>query len=353
MPLSQKFYINNREILGKKLGPESVSIIYSGRAVKQSLDADYPFYTDNNFYYLTGIEEPNVTLVAVKDANAEVKWILFIDEGDALKEKWVGAKISMDEASLISGITDVRYYSELEACLLSVRGYNALYFDFTTPKHQSFSTSAPELKMMIAEMEIKNLQPFLTEMRLIKTDEEVSVLREAIEITHQGINAILENIKPGMKEYEMQALFEYTIKRLGAQGVSFETIAASGKNATILHYIKNRETLMDNELVLFDLGARLKGYCGDISRTIPISGKYTDEQRKIYNIVLTSQKELIKMYKPSAKMKDIQQMTKELFLDKCSDHGIAPENNDISMFYYHGVGHSLGLDTHDTNDKRD
>ena len=337
MPLSQNFYRQTRRELGEKLEMESLAIIYSGRAVQQSLDADYPFYTDNNFYYLTGIEEPNVTLLMEKDANGEVTERLFIDEPDPFKEKWVGAKISIEEAQALSGIEEVRYNSDLEPCVLQETRFDNLYFDFTMPRHQSFATSDPQVKLLFADMEIQNLQPYLT----------------AIEITAKGIDAILENLKPDMKEYQIQAVFEYTINMLGAQGVSFQTIAASGKSATVLHYIKNQATMKGSDMVLLDLGARYKGYCGDISRTFPVSGKYTDEQAMVYSMVLEAQRELIQMYQPGAKMLDIQQATKDIFLEKCLKNNIVPKDKDINEFYYHGIGHSLGLDTHDTNDKRE
>ena len=337
MPLSQNFYRQTRRELGEKLEPESLAIIYSGRAVQQSLDADYPFYTDNNFYYLTGIEEPDVTLLMKKDAGGEVSECLFIDEPDPFKEKWVGAKISIEEAQALSGIKDVRYNTELESFILQETRFDNLYFDFTMPKHQSFATSDPQVKLLFADMELQNLQPYLTAMRLIKKPEEVQALRDAIEITAKGI----------------QAVFEYTINMLGAQGVSFQTIAASGKSATVLHYIKNQATMKGSDMVLLDLGARYKGYCGDISRTFPVSGTYTDEQATVYNMVLEAQRELIQMYQPGAKMLDIQQATKDIFLEKCLKNNIMPKNKDINEFYYHGIGHSLGLDTHDTNDKRE
>lgn len=354
MPLSQNFYKMNRKELGERLEPESLAIVYSGRAVQRSLDADYPFFTNNNFYYLTGIEEPNVTLLMEKDKSGAVQCNLFIDEPDLLKEKWVGKKISREEAKTISGISDIRYNSELEPYILKKPSIRNLYFDFETPKHQSFATKDPQIKLLFADMEVKNIQGDLTAMRLIKKDEEIQVLRQAIDITAKGIRAILENLKPGMMEYQAQTIFESTIKTLGAQSVSFETIAASGKNATVLHYIKNQEVLKANEMVLFDLGARYNGYCGDISRTFPISARYDKTScREIYSIVLEAQKELIQMYKPGTKMADIQQATKDIFLDKCLSKNIVPKNKDINEFYYHGIGHSLGLDTHDTNDKRD
>lgn len=355
MPLSQSFYIGNRKKMGASLPNDSMAIIYSGREIQQSLDANYPFYTDNNFYYLTGIEDPEVTLIMIKDQNGEVSEQLFIDEPDPFKEKWVGAKILPETAQQISGIESIRYTRELEAFILKMKAssIHTLCFDFTMPPHQSFATSDPEIKAYFESMEIFDLQPVLTKQRLIKQDEEIETLRQAIEITHRGITAIMNGVRPGMKEYQVQALFEYTINDLGAQGVSFQSIVASGKNATILHYIKNRNTVEDQTMILLDLGARLNGYCGDISRTIPANGRYTDEQAMVYSMVLETQKELIEMYRPGVKMVDIQARTKELFLEKCIENHVAPKDHQIDEYYYHNIGHSLGLDTHDTKDKRE
>ena len=353
MPLSQNFYKNNRKELAEKIEADSLVILYSGRALQQSLDADYPFYTDNNFYYLTGIEDPNVTLLMAKDTNGEVSECLFIDEPDPLKEKWVGAKIAPQAAQEISGIEEIFFNKVLDDAIRSKKGLSNLYFDFTAPRHQSFATKDDAVKLMFADMTVNNLQPILTAMRLIKKEEEIEALKHAIAITDKGIRLILENLKPGMREYQVQALFEYAIMDAGAQGVSFQTIAAAGPRATVLHYIKNQEVIGENEMILLDLGARYNGYCGDISRTFPASGKYTDKQATVYSIVLETQKKLIDMYRPGKKMVDIQNATKEMFLEACLKHHIVPKNNDINEFYYHGIGHSLGLDTHDTNDKRD
>lgn len=353
MPLSTQFYKENRKTLSKALLPESLAVIYSGRAIQQSLDADYPFYVDNNFYYLTGIEDPDVTLIITKNAMGDVSETLFIDEADPLKEKWVGAKITSDEARRISGVENVCYNSEREAFILKEKNLLNLYFDFTAPKHQSFAVKDDAVKLMFADMNIENLQPVFTEMRLIKKPEEIQALKEAIAITGKGLEAVLENLKPGMKEYQVQALFEYVIMDQGAQGVSFNTIAASGSHATVLHYIKNQAVIGKNDMILLDLGARYKGYCGDITRTYPASGHYTKEQAEVYSLVLETQKKLIQMYRPGARMVDIQQATKDMFLEGCLKAGIVPDNQDITEFYYHGIGHSLGLDTHDTNDKRD
>ena len=353
MSLSQAFYINNREKLGSQLAINSLAIIFSGREIEMTEDANYPFFANNNFYYLTGIREPNVFLVLSKKNDGFISQHLFIEEADPVKEKWVGKKISIDEAQKVSGIEAVYYIKDLPDEVGRLSAIKTLYFDFKCPKHQSFKTEDEGLKRIIKQCELKDLHPILSQMRVIKTPEEVTAIRKAIQVTKAGIAEIKALMKPGMHEYELAAFFEYFVKKEGTDGLAFETIVASGKNATVLHYVSNRCPLKSGDLVLFDLGARVDGYCGDISRTLPVTGEMTSQQEKLVTIVELVQQEMFCAYKPGAVMKELQNQTKELFLEKCCSAGFIPENNDITEFYYHGIGHSLGLDTHDVRPEGD
>ncbi|MBI4856077.1 MAG: aminopeptidase P N-terminal domain-containing protein [Acetobacterium woodii] len=353
MALSQTFYINNREKLGSQLAINSLAIIFSGREIEMTEDANYPFFANNNFYYLTGIREPNVVLVLSKNHQGVISQQLFIEEADPVKEKWVGKKISNDEAKEVSGIEEVYYIKELPKEVERLSSIKTLYFDFKCPKHQSFKTEDGGLKNIIKQCELKDLHPILAKMRVIKTPEEVMAIRKAIQITKAGIAEIKALMKPGMHEYELAAFFEYFVKKEGTDGLAFETIVASGQNATVLHYVSNRCSLKSGDLVLFDLGARVDGYCGDLSRTLPVNGEMTTLQEKLVTIVKSVQQEMFCAYKPGAVMKDLQNQTKELFLEKCCSAGFIPENNDITEFYYHGIGHTLGLDTHDVRPEGD
>nr|WP_320025112.1 aminopeptidase P N-terminal domain-containing protein [uncultured Acetobacterium sp.] len=353
MSLSQAFYINNREKLGNQLAINSLAIIFSGRQIEMTEDANYPFFANNNFYYLTGIREPNVVLVLSKNDEGVVSQQFFIEEADPVKEKWVGKKISIDEAKKVSGIEAVYYIKELPKEAERLPAVKTLYFDFKCPKHQSFKTEDEGLKSIIKQCELKDLHPILANMRLIKTPEEVSAIRKANLVTKTGLEAMKPLIKPGVYEYELAAFFEYFTKKSGTEGLAFETIVASGQNATVLHYVSNQCSLKSGDLVLFDLGARVEGYCGDISRTLPVTGEMTLQQEKLYKIVESVQQEMFLEYKPGVMMKELQNKTKELFLEKCSSAGFIPENNDITEFYYHGIGHSLGLDTHDVRPEGD
>lgn len=353
MALSQGFYINNRRKFGEKLENNSIAIIFSGREIEMTEDTNYPFFANNNFYYLTGIREPDVTLVIKKNDSGDITEKLFIEEANPVKEKWVGKKIGKDRAKKISGIEESYYNKELPKEISQGLPAKLLYFDFKAPKHQSFKTEDENMQKILKKCEIKDLHRIFAMMRLIKTDEEITAIRKANAVTKDGLAEIKSLMKPGMYEYELSAFFEYFVKKEGTEGLAFETIAASGKNATILHYVSNRSQLNSGDLVLLDLGARVNGYCGDISRTLPVNGEMTAQQEKIYSIVESVQKEMFQAYKPGAVLKDLQNLTKDLFLDKCSSAGFIPGNQNITEFYYHGIGHSLGLDTHDIRPEGD
>ncbi|WP_286947527.1 aminopeptidase P N-terminal domain-containing protein [Acetobacterium sp. UBA5834] len=347
MALSQQFYLNNRKKLGDQLENESLAIVFSGREIQMTEDANYPFFANNNFYYLTGIREPELLLLLVKNGQGEVDQFLFVEEADPLKEKWVGKKISKDQAVVTSGIEKVYYFKDLTKMVGRLAMVKTLYFDFKTPKHQSFKTEDADLKSIIKQAELKDLHPIMAGLRVIKTTEEIMAITKANQVTKAGISEIKKLMKPGVFEYELAAFFEYFVKKQGSEGVAFESIVASGKNATVLHYVSNRCALKAGELVLLDLGARVEGYCGDISRTFAVNGEMTADQEKLYKIVDAVQQEMITAYRPGAVLKELQNQTKELFQEKCCRAGFVPENNDITEFYYHGIGHSLGLDTHD------
>ncbi|KNZ42897.1 aminopeptidase P N-terminal domain-containing protein [Acetobacterium bakii] len=353
MALSQAFYINNRIKLGETLDNNSMAIIYSGREIAMSADANYPFFTNNNFYYLTGITEPEVVLVMIKNSQGIITEKLFIEEADLEKEKWVGKKINMAEAMLLSGINEIHYSKKMSKEIGPLEMLETVYFDFKVPQHQSFKTDDEALKVFLRKSELKDLDPIFSKMRIIKTSEEVGMIKKASTITKKAFEEVALALKPGLYEYELAAYFEYLVKKEGADGLAFETIAATGENATILHYVSNQSKTKSGELILFDLGARFNGYCGDISRTLAVDGVMSPTQEKAFNIVAVVQKELIKAYKPGAVMKELQELTKTLFLEKCSESGFLPKDNDISEFYYHGIGHPLGLDTHDLRPEGD
>ncbi|MDD6721522.1 MAG: M24 family metallopeptidase, partial [Clostridiales bacterium] len=176
---------------------------------------------------------------------------------------------------------------------------------------------------------------------------EVALISKAIDITNQGLQRVLKNLKPGTREYQAQADYEYVVHYLGAEGPSFPTIAGSGKNGCMLHYETNREICQDGSLLLLDLGTRWEGYCSDITRTYPVNGKFTDRQRQVYEIVLRANKEVAAQAKPGMTTRELNDICKRVLSEGCMELGLIEKEEDIGRYYMHGVSHHLGIDVHD------
>ena len=313
----------------------SIAIIYAGKEVASSLDDNYPFYANNNYSYLTGIREPEGVLV-IEKADIGTTEVLYIRRPEYDREKWIGRYITTDKAAEISGIKNIRYLDQFTFDSLLASRYT-IYFDQTIPNHQ---------KPAYAD-EYEDLKPTLVRLRLKKEPEEIELMQNAISITARGIDALCDITVPGVKEYELAALFEYIVKDSGADGTAFATIVASGKNAPILHYIENSDTVSEKTMVLFDLGAKYQGYAADISRTLPAGGKFSENGAKLYDAVLSAQEKIMDSYRVGASMKDIQQFSREVLWEEGLKTGLFAEQSSIDDYYYHGIGHSLGMDTHD------
>lgn len=353
--MDNKFFINNRKKLYEKIKDNSIIILFSGTAPYRSADQKYKFTPNRNFYYLTGLDRENFTLIISKKNNQYFEEI-FIEKNDPILEKWIGKKMGVEEVKEKSGIAKVSYidnFNERLNKILLVDYYEYLYLDLEKREYttdtlaisysKSISSNYPYLK-------IENIYYLLSNLRMIKYDDEIENIKKAINYTKEGIKALMENSKPGLYEYQLESYFDFTIKNLGCMEKSFKTIAASGKNATILHYEDNNNVINDNELILFDLGCEYEYYCSDISRTFPSNGKFSDRQKEIYNIVLKAEMETIKYVKPGLTLKQLNEFTKKILIEECKKIGLIKEDNEINKYYYHSVSHFLGLDTHDVGD---
>lgn len=345
--MNKEFYKNNRSKVLESIDDNSLLILFAGKAPKKTADEKYPFTPNRNFYYLTGIDEENHILVLSK-INGKTNEYLFIKEVDTIAEKWEGKTIRKEEVSQICMIEDVKYLGEfnnfIEKVVLNKEEIN-IYLDL-----EAGNTSYKyinEIKHKYYNINIKNAFKIIGNLRLIKTDEEVSRIRKAIDITIEGVKELMRNSKSEIKEYELEAYFDFICKKNGVKDFAFKTIAAAGKNATVLHYVTNDSELKDGDLILFDLGAQYKYYNGDISRTFPINGKFTERQKEVYNAVLRVNEKVIKEMKPGVKFVDLNKKAKDWISEECISLGLMTEKDDVSKFYYHSIGHSLGMDTHD------
>ncbi len=344
-----------RERLIKDIAGDTTVVLFSGNAINSSEDECYPFDVNRNFYYLTGLENESMVLV-INSIDGVISENLFILPYDEILAKWVGGRMSKEEASEKSGVDNVYDFSELDDYLASVlnreRANNnyKMYFDLWHYSAKQMPSEAinyvNKLKNNHPSLDIKDIYSLLAKMRLVKDEYEITCIRRAIEITNAGIRQMISQIKPNMSEMVMEGLFNFTLAQNNCNKNAFKSICASGKRATILHYADNNQMIEDGELFLCDLGATFKNYCADISRTFPANGKFSKRQKEIYEIVLGAQKIVEENAKPGITLRALNKMVVEYYAKELPKHGL---NKDVSEYYFHGVSHHLGLDTHDVN----
>ena len=345
--MNKEFYKNNRQRVLDEISDNSLLILFAGKSPKKTGDENYQFTPNRNFYYLTGIDEEDHILVLYK-INGESKEYLFIKEVDSVREKWEGKTIRKEEVADICDISDVKYLGDfnsfIERIILNKEDIN-IYLDLE--KGNTSYSFINEIKTQYFNINIKNAHNLIGKLRLIKTTEEVDRIKKAISITIEGVKELMKNSKPGIKEYELEAYFDFVCKKNGIKDLAFKTIAAAGKNATVLHYVTNDSELKDGDLILFDLGAQYKYYNGDISRTFPTNGKFTERQKEVYNAVLKLNNMVISEMKPGVSFLELNKKAREWIAEECISLGLITNKEDVSKYYYHSIGHSLGMDTHD------
>lgn len=346
-------YEARRQAVYEQMEENALLILYSGAPAHISVDAYHEFQANRHFFYLTGLRQENMILLIRKSAENS-RTTLYIEKADPLAERWTGKMVTVEEAREVSGIQDIRFVDRFEtelSYLLNSADIRCCYFDCY--RHQS--TDLPDLNLAKAQrfaqenpgVAVRNLWSIVSKLRMVKDEDEVALMEQAVDITNQALRNVMKNLKPGMKEYQAQADFEYMVHYLGAEGPSFPTIAGSGKNGCMLHYETNRETCQEGTLLLLDLGVRQGGYCSDITRTYPVSGRFTQRQRQVYDIVLKANKEVAAQAKPGMTTRELNDICKKVLAAGCVELGLIEKEEDIGKYYMHGVSHHLGIDVHD------
>ncbi|MBP5280467.1 MAG: aminopeptidase P N-terminal domain-containing protein [Erysipelotrichaceae bacterium] len=346
-------YSNRRKKILGALQSNSAVLLFSGKAPMRSEDEAYPFSVNRNFYYLTGLDKEEMILL-MYNLDGVSKEILFILPYNKTLARWVGGRMLKEEATQISEVSDVRNVEELDDTIASLlnrtrkdNGFK-FYFDFWHYNMDQEDTPAgryaKKLKERYPYLSLKDIYPILASMRLVKDEYEISCIRRAIHTTNLGIQQMMNAAKPGINEMTMEGVFDFVLSQALCRNRAFDTIAASGERATILHYSDNDQVMKDGELFLCDLGATYSYYCADISRTFPVNGKFTERQREIYDIVLNAQKIVENNARVGMKMKDLNQMVADFYKKELPLHGL---DKDVREYYFHSVSHHLGLDTHD------
>lgn len=355
--MNKEFFKKNREKLIEKIEDNSVIVLFAGNAPKKSGDENYPFTPNRNFYYFTGINEEGPILILSK-IKGIVNERLFIKEIDEERERWVGKSIRSNEAEEISAVKNIDYLGNFKEYLNRVFSESEeinLYLDMERDSFYELETIgenfSEEVKKRYPFVRIKNIFPKIIPLRMVKSEEEIKEMKKAIEITIKGVESLMKNAKAGMKEYELEAYYEFVCRSNGIKDYAFKTIAAAGKNATILHYVDNNSEIKDGDLILFDLGAQNNYYNADITRTFPVNGVFSERQKEVYNAVLRVNEKVIKTIKPGLEYKELNKMATEWIAEECINLGLIKDKKEVSKYYWHSIGHSLGLDTHDISNK--
>ena len=351
--MTETFFIDNRRKLAARLEEGSAAVLFAGKAPLKRGDEYYPFSPDRNFYYVTGVERESCVFLMAKVAGG-LQQTLFIPRDNGILAKWVGANMTAEEAEEISGMTDIRpidAFADDFAQMVFRNNITKIYLDLEHREWDDVLTPAlrfaKELRAKYPAMAVGDLYPIFGDLRLIKEPYELEKMRKAMDITRMGVEAMMANARPGMMEYEIEAHFDFTLMQHGAREKAFQTIAAAGERGTILHYTKNNGKTKDGDLLLVDCGAQVDWYNGDISRTFPVNGKFTERQKLVYNIVLEGQQKVIDAIRPGQPFSRLNEILKEHYLEALKEIGLVETMADVAKYYYHGVSHYLGAETHD------
>ncbi len=345
----------------EQIGKDAIAIVPAAHEVTRSYDTEFKFHQDPDFYYLTGFPEPDAIAV-INPSNKKNPYTLFVRPRDPKMETWYGRREGTEGALKNYGADKAlpieKFPSEMAKL---VNGNEKLYYRFGVDGKldqqilQYLSAQRfRRLKTAYPPHTIVDPTILIHEMRLHKTIEEIELMQKSADIAAEAHILAMKKTKPGMNEYQIEAIIENYFKENGASGVAYNSIIGGGANATILHYVENNATLKDGDLLLIDAGAQYKGYASDITRTFPVGGRFTKPQREVYDIVLDTEIKCLEATRVGTTIKERQKLSIELLTEGMKELGLLKgKTKDLikkkayEKYYMHGVGHYLGLDTHD------
>jgi len=321
-------------------------------ASMKSIEGDYPqdsdFRQHNDFFYLTGLETPDSWLMLTVGTNGARSETLFIPERNPGQEQWTGRKPSFDEASQVSGVREVRAAGEFGSALQRSVFFRPSPPTVHTPLNRHTRDDEIVRQLVFdASVEVHDVEPVIAQLRLIKDEHEIRMMRRAIDITAGAHRAAMRAARPGMYEYELEAVIEFNFRLGGAERVGFPSIVGSGPNSVVLHYDRSRREIEAGDVVVVDIGAEYSYYSADVTRTIPISGRFSPRQREIYQLVLGAQQAAIEAVRPGVTVGDLTRIAR-LWLRENSGETCGTQTCDV--YFIHGLSHWLGMDVHDVGD---
>ena len=363
-PLSSNLYSKNRDLFMQAMKSGGLAIFNSNDIYPISADSTLPFAQHRDIFYLCGInQEESILLLFPNAPKPEHREILFIKKTNELIAVWEGEKLTQKEATALSGIQSVYWLDEFEA-LFEALAMEAKIFYFNTNEHfrAKVETQTREdrfikwAKAKFPNHPNEKSNFILQKLRSVKDLEEIDQIKNAIDITEKGFRRVLPFVKPGIWEFEIEAEFAHEFLKNRSDGFAYTPIIASGRNCNVLHYVDNNKQCMSGDLILMDVGAAFGNYSSDITRTIPVSGKFTPRQLTVYEAVLRVEKAAMQLLEPGILIKEYHQevgqiMTNELIKLGLLDQSIVknqdPEKPAYKKYFMHGTSHHLGLDTHD------
>ncbi len=362
--IDRQLYIKNRAKFTAEMKPKSVAVFNSNDIYPISADSSMPFQQHRDILYLTGVDQEDSILVLCPDAPFEhLREMLFLKETSEHIAIWEGEKLTKERAFEVSGIKSVYWLPEFDKMLNEVMTYSdTMYINTNEHYRASVETETREARFVknwkkkYPAHQVAKSNPILQRLRSVKDKIELDLIQNACDITEKGFRRILLFVKPEVTEYEIEAEFIHEFIRNRSKGFAYTPIIASGNNANVLHYIENNQPCKAGDLILLDVGAEYANYSSDMTRTIPVSGKFTDRQKAVYNSVLKVKNEATKMLVPGTMWKEYhievgKIMTSELLslglIDKADVQNEKPDWPAYKKYFMHGTSHHMGLDTHD------
>ncbi|HYE54210.1 MAG TPA: Xaa-Pro aminopeptidase [Chitinophagaceae bacterium] len=364
LPLNPEIFITNRKRFIREMQPNSIAIFVSNDEVPSNGDALHHFKQNSDLYWLSGItQEDSMVILFPDNPDPKFREVLVLVRPNELKEKWDGKRLRREEATAISGIQTILWLDTLDALLQTwIHLADNIYLDSNENDRKASLVRTRDYRY-IDEMKARyplhnylRAAKVLKELRGIKTPLEIEVVQQAIDITHKTFERLLKFIRPGVMEYEIEAEIFHSFLSQRSAGPAYGSIIASGDRARTLHYVSNNQECKDGELILMDFGAEYGGYNADLTRTVPVNGKFTKRQKEVYNACLHLHNYAKSLLKPGITIVDYtekvgEEATKQFIkiglLNKSDVKNEDPENRAYRKYLYHGISHHLGLDVHD------
>ncbi|MCW5912762.1 MAG: aminopeptidase P family protein [Cyclobacteriaceae bacterium] len=379
--LSKEWHKGRRQKLRESMPANSVAVFFANAVRNRSNDVDYVYHQDPNFFYLTGYREPEAVLLIFKDKQIAANGvgydeIIFVQERNAMREMWTGRRLGAEGTKSQLGFEQAFNGNQFKKYNVDFSKFSeVLFYDFFNDVRDNPRDSADlyslieqfkekvnypkkDNSLIVSKEQPKNnlntrgLNPLMVNLRGVKMAEEIELIRKAVMISCVGQVEVMKAIEPGMSEREIQGIHEFIFKKYQAEDLGYPSIVGGGHNGCILHYTDNYKPSLNNkELILMDLGAEFHGYTADITRTIPVNGKFSPEQKLIYELVLSAQEASMKACKPGVELSYLTTVSRDVVNKGLVELGIIKTETEKHLYFPHGVSHHIGLDVHDKGNR--